>query len=95
MTPPTTNPTQEVDSLAAVAKHVCVARIEEAELLRRLQLSESVDLEFKSARGGFPRSFWETYSAFANTQGGILVLGVGAKGELQGVDNPSKLRKAL
>ena len=27
---------------------------------------ESDDLEFKSAAGGFPGSFWDTYSAFAN-----------------------------
>ena len=40
---------------------------------------ESDDLEFKSAVGGFPGSFWDTYSAFANSDGGVIVLGVSEK----------------
>ena len=44
-----------------------------------LQDRESGELEFKSAAGGFPKSFWETYSSFANTDGGTIILGVKEK----------------
>ncbi len=37
---------------------------------------ETSEVKFKSARGGFPGSFLESYSAFANTNGGTIVLGV-------------------
>ena len=44
-----------------------------------LQDKESGDLEFKSAKGGFPHSMWETYSSFANTDGGAIVFGIKEK----------------
>ena len=41
-----------------------------------IQKDEAVDLEFKSAKDGLPNSLWDTYSSFANTDGGVIVLGV-------------------
>ncbi len=51
-----------------------------AELLDIEDLSESTYIEIKKAIGGdgrgqLPESFFSTYSAFANTQGGIVLLG--------------------
>jgi predicted HTH transcriptional regulator len=52
-------------------------------------------LEAKKATGGLPNSLWETYSAFANTQGGYILLGVeeSADGSLHvvGLSAPEKM----
>lgn len=58
---------------------------------------ENNRIEVKKALGGLPRSIWETYSSFANTQGGIILLGVGEKEdhsfEVIGLPDPEKLVK--
>lgn len=55
-------------------------------------------LEVKSARGGLPNSLWESYSAFANSEGGVIVLGVKENSKdgslyVEGLDDARKLLK--
>ncbi|MGB3289418.1 MAG: RNA-binding domain-containing protein [Burkholderiaceae bacterium] len=66
-------------------------------------LRESVDLECKLARGrnnqgALPEDFWPTYSAFANTGGGVVVLGLREHDgvfDIEGVANVAKVRADL
>jgi len=52
-------------------------------------------LEAKQASGGLPKSLWETYSAFSNTNGGVILLGIEELADKSlsviGLSNPEKL----
>ena len=56
---------------------------------------EDNSLEVKKATNGIPNSIWETYSSFANSEGGLIVLGVEEDKKHQlhitGVNNPDEL----
>jgi ATP-dependent DNA helicase RecG len=65
-------------------------------LFQHINLAEDEEIEFKSADGGLPNDIWKTVSAFANTDGGHIVLGVseGKNGlTISGVRNPDGLIK--
>ena len=58
-------------------------------ILDAARIGENDDWEFKSGKGGFPDAVWESYSAMANSAGGVIVLGATQRGEdvtLDGVD---------
>ena len=41
-----------------------------------LDIKEGKYVELKMAKNRIPDSFWETHSAFANTDGGLVVFGM-------------------
>ena len=60
------------------------------EIKRLVAKSENDAVEFKRARGGVPADFWPSYSSFANTDGGVIILGVrekDSKREIEGLAN--------
>ncbi|MFH0734514.1 MAG: RNA-binding domain-containing protein [bacterium] len=64
-----------------------------SDLIKRLQDIEWEDFEVKEASIELPKNIWETVSAFSNTAGGWIVLGVkqiGRHFEINGVTNPEK-----
>ena len=70
--------------------------MQKAELLTKLEDIEWEDLEFKSAESGLPKSIWESVSAFANSAGGWIFLGVSErKGEfiVSGLKQAAKLEQ--
>ncbi len=67
----------------------------DTELLDLLKTGEKVDIECKEGSNEIPKSLWESYSAMANTNGGIIILGIKeikktGTFEVQGVKNSDK-----
>ena len=72
-------------------------------ILDMQSVRESSDLECKKAagrdgKGALPLDFWETYSAMANTDGGVVLLGMQQKEDRlipHGIEQPEKVLKDL
>lgn len=69
------------------------------ELRSLIYQGEKVNIECKKAESNVPKSVYESYSAFANTNGGYIVLGVKEdktktnpkeRFKIQGIENPKK-----
>ncbi len=72
------------------------------ELLSEIYKGEKIDIECKKATSSVPDSVYETYCAFANTSGGVIILGIEedkAKSDpserfiIRGVNDVEKLRQ--
>ena len=50
--------------------------MDKQDILKLLAEGERVTLEYKKAQNAVPASLWNTYSAFANTIGGTILLGI-------------------
>lgn len=78
--------------------------MEKKDIYNILNKGERVTIECKKAENSVPKSFWETYSAFANTNGGTVLLGVSEdmmekdkakRYEVTGVNDADKICKDL
>lgn len=69
-------------------------------VLDLIKQGEGISLELKECNNSLPKSIWETYSAFANTRGGVIMLGISedtnapleSRFRIQGVQDAYKLR---
>lgn len=63
-----------------------------------LNIGENREVEFKESKKKLPKSLWETYSSFANTKGGFIILGIKEDKEnricsLEGIENTNNILK--
>ena len=75
-------------------------KMDEKTIKEILLKGERVTLECKKAKSEMPKSIWQTYSAFANTIGGMILLGVDEnmqekdiqkRYQIIGIDEPRKI----
>lgn len=75
-------------------------KMDEKTIKEILLKGERVTLECKKAKSEMPKSIWQTYSAFANTIVGMILLGVDEnmqekdiqkRYQIIGVDEPRKI----
>lgn len=63
------------------------------------KLREGLNIELKEAAGGVPKSLYETYSAFCNTNGGSIYLGIRENkdkdNEIIGISSPKEYIKQI
>jgi len=75
--------------------------METKDITMLLSMGERINFETKKAEKSIPKSIWETYSAFANTIGGYILLGISEEKEgklcytTTGIKEPEKLKKEL
>ena len=62
-----------------------------------MRKTETSDIEFKSAREGYPEKLYDSFSSFSNTDGGIILFGIDEKAgyKVCGVKNPDMLEKKI
>ena len=84
------------------AKELKQDMITKENILETLLKGERVTLECKLAQSNVPNDVWRSYSAFANTYGGLILLGVNEdlkeknlskRFTITGVKDASKIRK--
>lgn len=72
-----------------------VQTIDDFRLIRETGTLECKLARGRDGKGALPEDFWPTYSAFANTNGGVVLLGVRERNqrfELVGIENVEKVR---
>ena len=72
--------------------------MDKQQIMELLKIGENCEIEFKESKNQLPKSLWETYSAFANTRGGFIILGIvedksSKKYTIEGIKNPNNILK--
>lgn len=63
-----------------------------------ISIEENYQIELKKSKNSFPKEALESYSAFANTDGGLLILGIEETStglNISGVKSPDKVKKEM